>query len=336
MIALFPSAVLLAWASAHRPDHALVVERSRDIATVSAKVCHGCLWHAGCDPDTSRIECDGRGGIWHVEDPDTELVEGELGEFGNLHALDLDGDGEVSMEDLTAVLTALGETPSAQAVQRLKEQIDNDMNSSHLSLFSSSSVALAQKKEKKFFFTILAVITVVVEAVQFVDYMAKGGNFVTWAKDYVIDYVTDPCNYLPSGKIVRKVQKMIDVADNLCTAAGLYLKGAAGGDAKKCNDWERKYLPICGLGCWGDKAQCREKHEGACHVVDHSRHWEAGCLSVRTESFGNKCLCGGMDWHECIPVWNACSPSGSTWRRAWMSHELQGSERLFREGGGRP
>lgn len=222
MIALLEAAMLLAWASAHRPDHAHIVDISRDVAKASAWPCHGCIWHGGCDPDASRIECDASGGIWHVEDPGTELVEGELGEFTSLSALDMDDDGEVSMQDLTTVLTALGEQPSARAVQRLKEQIDNERNSSLLSVFSSSSVALAEEKGK-FIGALMAVITVVQFGVECHQQVERGeGTWADCAKDYAIDYVTDPCNYLPGvGKGTSKAAtKLIGQADDFCTKLG--------------------------------------------------------------------------------------------------------------------
>jgi len=112
--------------------------------TVDDDSCHGCLWHTGCDTGAIREKCDVEGGIWHQEDEDSALVEGEIAEFRNILALDLDEDGIVSIADLRKTLNALGKKPCAEALQHLKDQIDALQGADDEESHQPASSSLAQ------------------------------------------------------------------------------------------------------------------------------------------------------------------------------------------------
>lgn len=164
-------------------------------------LCSGCLYHDGCEPEATREECDLEGGVWHLEDRATALVNGELAEFLSPTALDLDEDGEIVEAELKEVMCSFGQKSVTNAsIEGVKEQLlrltgpnlteyEEKMNVGIPAPASSNVSNTSLIQEGKFW---SAMITVATMAVDFTAHVSTGGNVGGW----VVKQVTDPWNYL--------------------------------------------------------------------------------------------------------------------------------------------
>jgi len=165
------------------------------------KLCFGCLYRDGCEPEATREECDLEEGIWHLEDRATALEDGEVAEFLSPTTLDLDEDGEIIEAELQEVFVEkFGQRSMTNAsIDDIKKQLSALTGGPNLTEYmermelstgnGSSNASLIQDRQGRFWG---AAFTVVTKAISFTTHVAKGGNVGQW----FVNEAKDPWNYL--------------------------------------------------------------------------------------------------------------------------------------------
>jgi len=201
------------------------------VDTTSANVvCHGCVQGGHCLTGFNQSECDEAGHMWRPETHSEELCDAEVFEYKASNSLDVDGDGFVSVEDLTTVMMEMGDPkPTEVQMELLKWQLQfiqdrpveetpegqqllqvADKHGANL----SSSVRLWG-----------TIVNVVSHGVAFTAHTMEGGS----PEEYVVNQLKDPWFWaglagVPGGKstskIVRALSTSVGVAGDVNTFFG--------------------------------------------------------------------------------------------------------------------
>merc|ERR1719210_899421 len=184
------------------PDEILMPESEQNVADTGPgeKLCFGCLYHDGCEPEATRAECDLDGGVWHLEDRATALEDGEVAEFVSPTALDLDEEGEIVETELEDVLKSSFDQRSMgnSSIEDIKGQI-LAFTGPNLTAYYMEKTGGASRNDSSPDASLLqegrlfgAIFTVATKTVSFASHMAQGKSASSW----VVNEFKDPWNYV--------------------------------------------------------------------------------------------------------------------------------------------